>query len=104
MNRYRIIANNPIHIIFVVISGEEPKAIGIGPIMINPPIWLLPGFCTIERTKPSNTTKKPINVIAAPTLIKFSDTRIWDDIILLLFNASFYWDLKNPIIMYNMEK
>ena len=74
---------------FVVISGEEPKAIGIGPSIINPPIWLLAGCWNVVRITPNNSMMKPINVTVAPTLRKSSHIRMWDDIMLLLLNIFF---------------
>jgi hypothetical protein len=61
---------NPSPSIFVVISGDEPKTIGIGPIIISPPIWLFAGCCIMVRTVPSNNIIKPINMTVVPTLRK----------------------------------
>jgi hypothetical protein len=53
----------PIYIMDVVISGDEPKAIGIGPMSTNPPKSPLSLPLPIaEIRKPANRSRIPIEI------------------------------------------
>jgi hypothetical protein len=53
----------PTYIIEVVIPGDEPKAIGMGPMSTNPPKSPLPlPFCITESKKPANSSRTPIEI------------------------------------------
>jgi len=47
---------------------EEPKTMGIGPIIITPPVSTCPSFLVLENI-PINIIKKPININAIPIIM-----------------------------------
>src|SRR3989304_3908576 len=52
-----------------VISGDVPKAIGIGPIMTSP----AKSAFRADNSVPIKTAAKPININETPNFIKFID-------------------------------
>ncbi len=63
--KYARTRSKPMTMAITVIAGDEPKAIGTGPIMIRPPKFALDA----DNIVPANTNAKPVKIKYRPVLI-----------------------------------
>lgn len=69
--KYSSIRSKPVTIAIVVIPGEEPNAMGIGPIIISPP----KAAFLEDNSIPASTKAEPSSIKMIPSLIRCINRR-----------------------------